>query len=131
VPLCYHEPSSAITKALLARYQLVVWWATAVEVRGGIARHAKAGRLTQFEEQVAIARFAELRTQWREVLPSIAIRERAIALVGEHELRAADSLQLAAALEWSGSDARDAVFITGDRRLSVAARRCGFLIETT
>ena len=42
-----------------------------------------------------------------------------------HPLRAADALQLAAALEWSGG-AASGMFITYDERLRDAASREGF-----
>ena len=54
-----------------------------------------------------------------------SVREQAIRLLRLHPLRAADSLQLAAALEWAGSPP-DGAFVTFDERLRVAAAREGF-----
>jgi predicted nucleic acid-binding protein len=45
-----------------------------------------------------------------------------------HALRAADALQLAAALEWSGSPAAG-VIVSFDERLAQAAAREGFEVE--
>lgn len=47
-------------------------------------------------------------------------------LLRVHSLRAADALQLGAALLWTGSRAQHAVLHTFDERLAAAARREGF-----
>lgn len=66
-----------------------------------------------------------LRASWFEVQPGDAIREQALRLLRVHPLRAADALQLAAALEWAGTPTR-AAFMTFDERLRSAAHREGF-----
>jgi hypothetical protein len=59
------------------------------------------------------------------VQPGDLVREQALRLLRVHTLRAADALQLAAALEWAGAPT-DADFVTFDDRLREAAVREGF-----
>jgi predicted nucleic acid-binding protein len=67
-----------------------------------------------------------LADSWFEVQPSDALRARALQLVDRYDLRAADSLQLAAALEWCEDDPSGRVFLTVDARLREAALLTGF-----
>jgi hypothetical protein len=46
-----------------------------------------------------------------------------------HPLRAADAMQLAAALEWCEGKPKGNVFLTFDKRLSEAAGLAGFALE--
>lgn len=62
-----------------------------------------------------------------EVLPSDEVRAVARRLLRVHVLRAADALQLAAALVWAGSPAGHG-FVTYDERLGLAARLEGFTV---
>ena len=45
-----------------------------------------------------------------------------------HPLRAADALQLAAALEWAKGKPSGRTFITLDKQLALAATREGFMV---
>ena len=64
---------------------------------------------------------------WREILPGDHVCELATRLLDAHDLRAADSLQLAAALTWCQQrPARD--FVCADQRLSKAAIAAGFSV---
>jgi len=55
----------------------------------------------------AFARLDYMRSRWNEVQPTEEVRERAERLLRIHKLRAADALQLAAALVWcDGAPAR-------------------------
>ena len=65
---------------------------------------------------------------WTEILPCSALRRRAIRLVATHDLRAADSLQLAAALTWADQDPEGREFVCLDQRLALAARAEGFTV---
>ena len=68
-----------------------------------------------------------LRDSWFEIQPGDAVREQALRLLRLHPLRAADALQLAAALEWAGSPPAGS-FVTFDDRLGEAAQREGFTL---
>jgi hypothetical protein len=60
------------------------------------------------------------------VQPSDALRSRAAQLVDLLDLRAADALQLAAALVWCEGQAQGQVFVSADQRLRDAAIISGF-----
>ncbi|HSJ25022.1 MAG TPA: hypothetical protein VK929_10160 [Longimicrobiales bacterium] len=55
------------------------------------------------------------------------VRTTAMRLLRTHPLRAADALQLAAALAWAPAPAGD-VFVTLDERLATAATLEGFTV---
>jgi predicted nucleic acid-binding protein len=71
-------------------------------------------------------RLRDTRSQVREIAPMESVRDRAIRLLAVHRLRAADALQLAAALVWSEEQPANETFVCLDRRLRGAARREGF-----
>lgn len=104
---------------------LVVWWGSAIECASAIARLHREGQLTTTEEGTARNVLGTLSRSWFEVQPGDGIRDQALRLLRLHPLRAADALQLAAALEWSGTPA-SGVFMTFDDRLRSAAHREGF-----
>jgi predicted nucleic acid-binding protein len=79
---------------------------------------------TDFAMAQAVLRV--LRNNWREVLPTFQIREEAENLIDRFQLRAADALQLAAALKWCQGPPRGHVFLSGDKQLLDAARMIGF-----
>ena len=126
VTLVLEQPRSAHARQLAAEdSEMVVWWGSAVECASAIARLHRDGQLSALDERVARAMMAELSTAWYEIQPGTAVRDQAMRLLRVHPLRAADALQLAAALEWSGSGASGA-FVSFDDRLLDAASREGF-----
>ena len=60
------------------------------------------------------------------ILPVDEVRTRAAGLLTLHPLRAADALQLAAALTWTEGLPKGERFVCLDRRLREAARLQGF-----
>jgi len=66
---------------------------------------------------------------WMEVEPTETVRERALRLLRVHPLRAADALQLSAALVACSEQPRGCVFYSGDLRLKEAAIAEGFIVE--
>ena len=63
-----------------------------------------------------------------KVLPGERLREVAERMLRVHPLRAADALQLAAALVWSRDRPDGRVFVSCDERLRDAAGREGFTV---
>lgn len=104
---------------------MVVWWGSTIECSSAIARLHCEGLLTGGEEQAARDLLDLLRRSRYEILPRDGVREQALRLLRVHPLRAADALQLAASLEWSGTLARGP-FVTFDGSLQEAAHREGF-----
>jgi len=100
VPLCVPGQAELRGRHLLAEYKPVVWWGTPVEMAGALARLRREGHLTPAQAEAARQRLAMLRRTWREVQPGPEVRELAEDRIERHALRAADALQLAAALVW-------------------------------
>jgi predicted nucleic acid-binding protein len=127
-PLCVREANSTSCRSLAAQFGLVVWWATPVEIRSAIARLQRSGSLNAGERQDSLDRLAVLQSEWREVLPNNGLRELAERLLDIYPLRAADSLQLAAALIWCRQTPVGRTFVSADLRLCEAATRAGFTV---
>jgi predicted nucleic acid-binding protein len=128
VPLCVHEASSRQAQSQLRKFMPVVWWGSLVEVHSAIARLSRLGSLKDVEKQGALSRLDLLSRGWREILPGDHVRDLARRLLDAHELRAADSLQLAAALTWCQQRPAKRDFLCGDERLSRAATATGFSV---
>ena len=126
VPLCVTQRATAGAHTMSQRYEMVVWWAAAVEIRGAAARLLRTGLLTLTQHAGAQIRLTELRSLWREIFPNALLRDRAELLLDRFPLKAADALQLAAALAWTSGRPRDRAFISGDTQLLDAARELGF-----
>jgi len=130
--LCCFEPATVLAEEFAAEFSVTVWWATWVEIRGAVARRARCAIMPPHIEAEALRRLALLRSVWTEVEPSAAVREGALELIAQYELRAADALQLAAAVEWRADGlARMMNFVSGDKRLLAAARAEGFAVHST
>lgn len=128
VPLCVHESSSRKAHAQLKLFLPVVWWGTPVEIHSAIRRAHLLGNLTDPERQKGLSRLNILSGAWREILPDDELRDLADHLLDAHDLRAADSWQLAAALIWCQRRPARRSFLSVDRRLSIAATDQGFSV---
>ena len=128
VPLLLDQPRTDTARRWLEEdRELVVWWGSPIECASAIARLHRENILTGESERVARGLLDTLRRSWFEVRPGDTVREQALRLLRVHALRAADALQLAAALEWAGSPA-DGVLLTFDNRLRDAGRREGLQV---
>ena len=129
VPLCVVEPATPQVRRLAdADPSLVVWWGTRTECVSALARRRRDGQLAAQAEQRARRVLSALAAEWSEVLPSEPLRLRAERLLGVHALRAADALQLAAALLWARGETVIHTVVSFDERLREAARREGFQV---
>lgn len=108
--------------------EMLGWWGTPVEIASALARREREGRLTADEVTAALDASRVLTDGWHEVLPSTALRRVAERLLRVHPLRAADSLQLAAASIAADHDPATLEVVCLDARLSAAARREGFRV---
>lgn len=127
VPLLAPEARSAECARLLRADQvLVVWALTPVEALSALHRKQRdeGGRGADVER--ARQRLDSLRGAWSEVNDLELVRRRAERLLATHPLRAADALQLAAALVVCEEDPRKMPFVSLDENLNAAARREGF-----
>jgi len=127
VPLLALEKETGDCRRLLAEdTDIVVWFITPVEVISALTRRLREKSLKPIEFSKAKEQLTALERAWSEVISAERVRERARRLLETHPLRAADSLQLAAALLTSEETPEGFPFVTLDRRLSDAAEKEGF-----
>jgi uncharacterized protein len=126
--LLLRERRSAETLALLRDDpSLTVWCLCRVEIASGIARRRREG-LEAADIEVARSRLRLLSERWDEMWSVETVRGRALRLLETHPLRAADSLQLAAALIVCEERPEALPFVCLDERLAEAARKEGFTV---
>jgi uncharacterized protein len=129
IPLCIDEPQSKTVKGIVKKDSLMaVWWGSIIECHSAVARLRRDKVLTHSEEDQVRDLLSILANVWTEIEPGGDIRDIASRLMLAHPLRAADSLQLAAALVWSGKTPRGHRFVCLDNRLRDAARKEGFVV---
>jgi predicted nucleic acid-binding protein len=129
LPLFVSEKASARARGWLRKDPVVVVWTLArVEVLSALARREReepdsARALLRARRQVLGAW-----EEWSEVVAVEPVRRQAERLVATHPLRAADALQLGAALVACDLDPSAFAFVTLDERLALAAEREGFSV---
>jgi len=129
VPLCCFQPQTArATRTARIYSRQVTWWATAVEAVSSIHRLYREEVLAAEGRKQALTRLGYLRRRWSEIQPSDEVRETAERLLAVHKVRAADALQLSAALLWCSRRTRNRHFIGGDGELARAAEAEGFTV---
>jgi uncharacterized protein len=130
IPLTVTEASTDAMRAIAEEDPVMcVWWATEVECVSALARLERDGALTDTATTAAVERLDLLAESWNEVQPVAAVRSAARRLLRVHALRAADALQLAAAVVAAEGQPASLVVVTLDERLAAAARREGFTVE--
>jgi predicted nucleic acid-binding protein len=112
--------------ALYRMHDAVVWWATPVEIASALARLVRMKQLDSADWGKARRLAKKVADSWSVIQPSDKLRTKAIDLVERYDLRTADSLQLAAALEWCEDTPQGRVFLTSDQRLRDGALLSGF-----
>lgn len=99
IPLCLQERLSGGLKRIAQDDEaLVVWWGSPVECLSAFARLRREAVLNEFGEEQARLVLHALQETWTEIEPANVVREQAGRVLRLHPLRAADALQLAAAL---------------------------------
>lgn len=129
VPLVTTEASSAVLREVLqADRAIVSWWGTRIECTSALFRMSRERRLTATEVAATRLRLSSLAAEWSEIQPDEMLRTTAERVVGVHSLRAADALQLAAALVVCDGAPATLPFVCLDARLREAALREGFAV---
>jgi len=127
LPLLVREDNSAATRTVLDEdFEMVFWWATSVECRSALARLEREGVLNLAGMKDATGNLSGIISNGVCVEASEPVRKEAMRLLRRYPLRAADSLQLAAALIFVDRDAEEFGFVCNDHRLSEAAAKEGF-----
>ena len=127
VPLLVRERSTPFYERLYARDpDMTVWWGTGVECVSALARYERDPRLSaSVAIQEGFRRLEEAASRWHEIAAGAAVKEVALALLRRHALRAADALQLAAALTAREHRPSPLEFVCADRDLLAAAKKEG------
>ncbi len=127
VPLCQSEGRSAAVAHLWKQYeQKIVWWGSIVELYSALARLEREKMIVARQRVAAENRINRISLTWFTVAPTEHLRELAQTFPATYELKAADSLQLAAALIAVREKPHKQEFITGDGKLAAAATSAGF-----
>ena len=100
---------------------VLVWTLTRVELLSALARRRR-------QEPGAARRLLAAWERWSEVTAVDLVRRHAERLVESHPLRAADALQLGAALVAAEDDPAGLDFVTLDRQQALAAEHEGFRV---
>jgi hypothetical protein len=106
---------------------LVASWTTEIECVSALARRQRLGHLADDVVTEALGRLTAIKNGWHEVEPGDEVRKSAKRFLRVHDLRAADALQLAAALFVAENRPSTLQFVSLDGRLTAAARREGFV----
>jgi uncharacterized protein len=129
VPLLIAEAATRRLQALAAGDpDMLVWWGSQVECVSALARLERDGALDPQAAALAFDRLKQLAAGWHEVDPSDIVREVAARFLRVHPLRAADTLQLAAAFVAAEQRPASLEVITLDERLANAAQKEGFTV---
>lgn len=127
VPLLVSEKGSpGVTAEYRRDPEMLVWWGTEVECVSALSRLEREGGMRGPALSQALHRLDAIAHGWRDVLPTDPLRQTAIRLLRTHAMRAADALQLAAALSAAEGHPETLPFLTLDDRLALAAEREGF-----
>jgi hypothetical protein len=127
LPLIVRQPGSGDAERWLGEDPEVVTWSlTAVEVASALRRLVRDGALPERAARQAEELAAALCERTHMVSDVERVKAIALRLLRVHALRAADALQLAAALVWADGAPGGLVLLTFDRQLATAAEREGF-----
>lgn len=129
-PLLVEEETTVRLRDLyLNEPRMIVWWGTPVECCSAVSRLEREGNLTPEAATQALERLDFLARSWHRIEPVDAVLQTARRLLRVHPLRAADSLQLAAAFLASEGAPPTLELVCLDDRLSIAAQREGFPVR--
>lgn len=129
LPLLVQEGTTAAAVALASRDPaMLVWWATAIECASALARLEREGGLDEAAARQAFGRLQQFTGAWHEIDASDTIRDTAVRLLRVHPLRAADAMQLSAAIIAAEQHPAALDVVTLDQRLAAAARKEGFSV---
>lgn len=127
VPLLIDEQYSNEIKLFYSNDKdIVVWMLTPIEILSAFNRKIWDKSISEKDWRRVEALFDKLVLSWNEVVNYELVRKRAKRLIFTHNLKAADSLQLAAALVATKEQPDRLDFVTLDNNLSKAAKREGF-----
>lgn len=107
---------------------VIVWTLTRVEVLSALARRRRQEPSAARRLLVARRNLLAAWDRWSEITAVELVRRHAERVVETHPLRAADALQIAAAMVAAEDTPSALDFVTLDRQQAVAAEREGFRV---
>jgi predicted nucleic acid-binding protein len=129
VLLCANQRSTAAARRIRAQTgPTAIWWGTTLEVQSALQRLHRERMLSTVELAASLRRVTAISEASLEIAPSEAVRAGAAVVLDRHDLRAADALQLAAALTLCREHPRGRVFVCFDAKLAGAADAAGFTV---
>ena len=132
VPLLVRQPASdRVDEWVAEEPEIALWTLTPVEIVSALWRLVRDGALDETTARQSELRARELIAASYLIVDVEGTKGLASRLLRVHPLRAADALQLAAALLWAGGAPQGRTLHTLDERLAGAARREGFDVPTT
>jgi predicted nucleic acid-binding protein len=126
IPLILFEPGTArVIRWLRRDPDVTVWTLTRVELLSALARRRRAEppsapRIVQAKRDIL-----EFWARWFEITAVEPVRQLAERVVESHQIRAADAIQIAAALVAADERPGGLEFVTLDVRQAMAAEREG------
>ncbi len=127
VPLIVAQAASPLADGWLSEDpELALWTLTSVELVSAIRRLVRERALGEREASTAEVRADELIRASHVIVNVETVKSQARRLLRLHPLRAADAMQLGAALEWAEGRPTGRLLHTLDTQLAFAAAREGF-----
>lgn len=129
VPLFVSESTTRQAEQWLrADPRVVVWMLTRVELLSALARRRRDEPRAHGALRAARNEIVEASEDWSEITAVELVRRHAERIVETHPLRAADALQLGAAIVAADEHPQTLELVTLDERLAEAAAREGFRV---
>ena len=122
------EETEIVTRLLTEDPQMLVWTLTITEIYSAVYRKIRAHQLQSTLLPSLRDRLQQVGRGWSEIIQIEGVRSRANRLLAVHPLRAADALQLAAALLAFQDRSEGAELVTFDFNLRQAAENEGFVV---
>ena len=131
VLLCANQRSTATARRIRAGTgPTAMWWGTPLEVTSALQRLHRERFLSSAELSTSLQRLSALsRSVPSRSRPHQSVRVLAATVLERHDLRAADALQLAAALVLCREHPRGRAFVCFDAKLAGAADAEGFTLS--
>ena len=126
--LTVEEGSSRVVDLLRSDRDIAIWWGAPVELASAAGRLLRMGRVDDAGYARILSKIGPFAQSAEEVQPTEEVRQTALRLIRVHDLRSADSLQLAAALVWARHVPTGIEFVCMDARLGAAAEKEGFSV---
>ena len=124
--LLRQQATDELKALLVSDGGLALWWGAKVEAVSAVCRLRQGEEIDERAASRLLREIEKLAAAAYEVQPADELRQIACRMLRVHELRAADALQLAAALVWADGRPSDCGFVCLDRRLRAAADKEGF-----